>query len=314
MIRLMARQLLALASTLFGVMVVAWLLSFRLAPAAAENAPGLWAFLVARLQGDFGLTSSGEPILTALLGVLPASLELLNSAIVYAVVFGILAGVTAARRRGQWLDRLVGGFTLVGYSVPVFWWGLLLVLWFSLTLDWTPVSGLLNFLFDVDRVTGFILVDSWLAREDYAFEAFLDAAHHLILPTLVLALLPTANVARVTRTAMTDTLGSDYIRMAKGQGFPEWRLIWVHALRNAAQPVLAVFALHLSTLIMGLVLVESIFSWPGAGKWLLDALARGDFPSVQGGVLLLALLLVLLNFVLDLLALWLNPQQRQQQS
>ncbi|NQD38723.1 ABC transporter permease [Permianibacter sp. IMCC34836] len=310
MIALLGRQILALLITALGVVLGCYLLSHQVAGSIPASFAGFAQHLWQVLHGNFGVSSTGESVLRNFLSVLPASLELLISAIVLAVAVGIPAGVAAARRRNDWFDRLVGAFTLVGYSVPVFWWGLLLVLWFSLTLDWTPVSGRISFLFDVEPRTGFILIDTWLARDDYAFEAFIDALHHIVLPTLVLALLPMAIITRVTRTAMTEALATDYIRMARGQGIPEWRLVWVHALRNASQPVLAVLTLQFSTLITGLMLIESIFTWPGVGKWLLDALARGDYASVQAGGLLLALVLVVINFVMDLFSLWLNPLQR----
>ncbi|MFN4291486.1 MAG: ABC transporter permease subunit [Permianibacter sp.] len=306
----LGRQLLALLSTLFGVSLACYLLRQQMPEQSAPSLFGFSRYLLDLLQGQFGVDQNGEPVLQGFLAVLPASLELLFSASLLAVLIGIPAGVSAARRHQQWFDRLVGAFTLVGYSVPVFWWALLLVLWFSLTLDWTPVSGRISFLFDVEARTGFILVDTWLARDAYALEAFLDALRHILLPTVVLALLPMAMIARVTRAAMVDALAADYIRMARGQGIPEWRLVWIYALRNASQPVVAVLSLQLSALITGLMLVESIFSWPGVGKWLLDALSRGDYAIVQGGALLLAIVLVLMNFSMDLLRLWLSPPER----
>lgn len=310
MMALLGRHLLALLSTAIGVALVCYLLAHQVPGQSAGSPTDFGHHLLALAGGNFGIGSNGEPVLPAFLSVLPASLELLLSATLLAVAFGIPAGVSAARRRNQWLDHLVGAFSLVGYSVPAFWWALLMVLWFSLTLDWTPVSGRISFLFDVEPRTGFILIDTWLARDEYAWEAFVDALRHIVLPTLVLALLPMAIIARVTRAAMAEALSADYLRMARGQGIPEWRLVWVHALRNASQPVLSVLTLQLSALITGLMLIESIFSWPGVGKWLLDALLRSDLNTVQGGALLLALLLVLLNFLLDLLNLWLSPQRR----
>ena len=306
----LGRQLLALLSTLLGVSLACYLLRQQMPEQAAPTVLGFGRYLLDLLQGQFGVDQNGDAVLHGFLAVLPASLELLVSASLLAVLIGIPAGVSAARRHQQWLDRLVGAFTLVGYSVPVFWWALLLVLWFSLTLDWTPVSGRISFLFDVEARTGFILIDTWLARDAYALEAFLDALRHILLPTLVLALLPMAMIARVTRAAMVDALAADYIRMARGQGIPEWRLVWIYALRNASQPVVAVLSLQLSALITGLMLVESIFSWPGVGKWLLDALSRGDYAIVQGGALLLAIVVVVMNFSMDLLRLWLSPPER----
>lgn len=306
----LGRQLLALLSTLLGVSLACYLLRQQMPEQAAPSVLGFGRYLLDLLQGQFGVDQNGDAVLHGFLAVLPASLELLVSASLLAVLIGIPAGVSAARRHQQWLDRFVGAFTLVGYSVPVFWWALLLVLWFSLTLDWTPVSGRISFLFDVEARTGFILIDTWLARDAYALEAFLDALRHILLPTLVLALLPMAMIARVTRAAMVDALAADYIRMARGQGIPEWRLVWIYALRNASQPVVAVLSLQLSALITGLMLVESIFSWPGVGKWLLDALSRGDYAIVQGGALLLAIVVVVMNFSMDLLRLWLSPPER----
>lgn len=310
--RLLWRQLLIIVSTLFGVASLVYLI-----PALSERTPpaswsGYVLFLANSVRGDFGVSSSsGLGVLEEFVRVLPATLELSLVSVLLAVLIGVPAGVLAAQRRHRWPDRLIGALSLIGYSVPVFWWGFLLVLWFALDLGLTPASGRLDFLFDIETRTGFMLVDTLLADDVEALPAFVDTLRHLLLPALVLSLLPMAVITRVTRSAMSDALGSDYVRMARGQGIPEWRLVWLHGLRNSLLQLLSVLGLQLSMLMTGVLLTESIFSWPGAGRWLLDAFARDDQAAVQGGVLLLAAMVVLINGGMDLLYRSLNPRLRR---
>jgi dipeptide transport system permease protein len=226
-----------------------------------------------------------------------------------ALAGGMLLGVIAARYRNRWPDQSIGVLTLLGYSIPTFWWAFLLVLLFSLTLMWLPASGRLSFLYDIQSQSGFLLIDTLISPQPYASEAFFNALSHLFLPAIVLSFLPIAVIARVTRAALIESLQSDYIRMARGQGIPESRLLWVYALRNATVPLLNVLALQLSVFVTCQMLVESIFAWPGVGKWLLDAVQRGDHRAVQFGVLTLCSIIVFINVVMDILQSRLNPQR-----
>ena len=261
-------------------------------------------------QGDLGeslrtRTSVWKEFTT----LFPATLELAFAALIIAGTLGVLAGVVAALKRGSLFDHGVMGVSLVGYSMPIFWWGLILIMFFSVGLGWTPVSGRIDLLYDVPPVTGFMLIDTLLSEED---GAFLDALHHMVLPAIVLATIPLAVIARMTRSAMLEVLREDYVRTARAKGLSPNRVVFVHGLRNALIPVLTVFGLQIGTLLAGAVLTETIFSWPGIGKWLIESIGARDYPVVQNGILLVACLVILVNFTVDILYGLANPRIRHQ--
>ncbi|GAB6387959.1 ABC transporter permease subunit [Stutzerimonas marianensis] len=239
----------------------------------------------------------------------PATLELALAALIIAGTAGVLLGVIAALKRGSLFDHGVMGISLVGYSMPIFWWGLILIMFFSVGLGWTPVSGRIDLLYDVPPVTGFMLIDTLLSDEE---GAFLDAVRHMILPAVVLATIPLAVIARMTRSAMLEVLREDYVRTARAKGLSPARVVFVHGLRNAMIPVLTVFGLQIGTLLAGAVLTETIFSWPGIGKWLIESIGARDYPVVQNGILLVACLVILVNFIVDILYGLANPRIRHQ--
>jgi len=199
------------------------------------------------------------------------------------------------------------GITLTGFSMPIFRWGLLLIILFSGILQWTPVSGRISLNYFVDARTGFMLIDSLLSDEKGAFRSALS---HLVLPAVVLGTVPLAVIARQTRSAMLEVLGEDYVRTARAKGLPPGRVIGLHALRNALIPVVTVIGLLIGTLFGGAILTETIFAWPGVGKWLVDSISRRDYPSVQGGVVLIASIVMLVNLGVDLLYGLINPRIR----
>ena len=245
----------------------------------------------------------------------PATLELALVALLFALVVGMTAGVIAAVKRGTLADHGVMTVALTGYSMPIFWWGLLLILVFSVGLGWTPVSGRLSLAFDVPPHTGFMLIDAWraeLADPEINKGALWDAVRHLILPALVLGTIPLAVIARMTRSSMLEVLREDYVRTARAKGLSPARVIFIHALRNALIPILTVIGLQVGTLMGGAVLTETIFSWPGIGKWLIDAIGRRDYPVVQNGILLVATMVILTNFLVDILYGVANPRIRHQ--
>ena len=260
------------------------------------------------LQGDLGKSIvTKQPVLDEFLTLFPATIELGFCAILFAVVIGLPAGVLAGVKRGSVFDHTVMGISLTGYSMPIFWWGLLLIIFFSGILQWTPVSGRISFLFFFEPVTGFMLIDSLLSGEDGAFKS---AVSHLILPAIVLGTIPLAVIARQTRSAMLEVLSEDYVRTARAKGLPPSRVIGLHALRNALIPVVTVIGLQVGVLLAGAILTETIFAWPGVGKWLVDSIARRDYPSVPGGLLLIALVVMLVNLLVDLLYGVINPRIR----
>ncbi|MER2606298.1 MAG: ABC transporter permease subunit [Siculibacillus sp.] len=260
------------------------------------------------LHGDFGTSIiSQESVLKEFLTLFPATVELSIFATLFAVLLGVPAGVLAAVKRGSAFDHGLMGVALFGYSMPVFWWGLLLVLFFSVTLDLTPVSGRIDLLYYFEPVTGFMTVDAFLSGQEGALGS---ALVHLVLPAIVLGTIPLAAIARMTRSSMLEVLEEDYVRTARSKGLPPWRVIGLHALRNALIPVVTTIGLQGGTLLAGAVMTETIFAWPGIGKWLIEAIFRRDYPALQGGVLLISTLLVLVNMSVDILNAAINPRIR----
>jgi dipeptide transport system permease protein len=263
------------------------------------------------LQGDLGKSVvTKQPVLQEFFALFPATLELSFCAIVFAVVIGLPAGVIAAVKRGSWFDHTLMGVALTGYSMPIFWWALILIIIFSTPpLSWTPVSGRIDILYFFDTPTGFMLIDSLLSGEKGAFAS---ALRHLILPSIALGTIPLAVIARQTRSAMLEVLGEDYVRTARAKGLPPWRIVGLHALRNALIPVITVIGLSVGVLLAGAILTETIFAWPGIGKWMVDSISRRDYPSVQGGLLLIAGIVMIVNLTVDLLYGLINPRIRHQ--
>lgn len=266
------------------------------------------------MRGNLGESLvTRESVWREFASLFPATLELSISAMLLALVLGVLAGTLAAVRRGTVLDHGVMGMALTCFSMPIFWWGLVLIMCFSVGLGWTPVSGRLDLAYDIAPRTGFMLIDSWMAEQaDPALNAgaFSSALKHLILPAIVLGTIPLAVIARMTRSSMLEVLREDYVRTARAKGLAPARVIFIHALRNALIPVLTVVGLQVGTLIGGAVLTETIFSWPGMGKWLIDAIARRDYPVVQNGILIIATLIIVVNFAVDILYGIANPRIR----
>ena len=259
-------------------------------------------------HGDLGTSiSTHAPVLSEFLTLFPATLELATTAMIFAIVLGIPAGVIAATRRGTFIDYSVMGVALTGFSMPIFWWGLLLILFFSVQLGWTPVSGRIDLLYYFDAVTGFMLIDSLLSGQD---GAFLSAVSHLILPTIVLGTIPLATIARMTRSTMLEVLGEDYVRTARAKGLSPFRVVGIHALRNALIPVVTVIGLQVGMLMAGAVLTEYIFSWPGIGTWLIESIQRRDYPVLQGGILMVSGIVIVINILVDVLYGVLNPRIR----
>jgi dipeptide transport system permease protein len=269
-----------------------------------------YAIYVGRvLHGDLGKSMiTQEPVLSEFGTLFPATIELALCAIVFALVIGIPAGMIAAVRRNSLFDHGVMGLSLTGYSMPIFWWGLLLILLFSVQLGWTPVSGRIDVKYFIEPVTGFLTVDSWLSGEKGAFRSALS---HLVLPMIVLGTVPLAIIARMTRSSMLEVLGEDYIRTARAKGLSKFRVVGLHAFRNALIPVVTVIGLQIGVLFTGAILTETIFSWPGVGKWMIEAINRRDYPVLQGGLLLLGTVVMAVNLLVDVAYGVINPRIRR---
>ena len=256
--------------------------------------------------GDLGTSvSTHQSVWQEFTRLFPATVELSLCAILFAVSVGLPLGVLAAVRRGTPVDWGLMSVSVAGASMPIFWWGLMMILVFSVALGWTPVAGRISDMYDVPVWSGFMLIDSWFSEDNGAVASALS---HLILPTIVLGTIPLATVARMTRSAMLEVLGEDYVRTARAKGLSGTRVVIVHALRNALIPVVTVIGLQVGTLLGGAILTETIFAWPGVGHWLIESIARRDYPVLQGGTLLVASLAMLVNLGVDLTYGVLNPR------
>ncbi len=261
------------------------------------------------LQGDFGRSFvTNRPVLDEFIELFPATVELTIFALFFAVLIGIPAGIIAAVKRGSVFDHSLMTISLAGFSMPIFWWALLLIVFFSGFLGWTPVSGRISAMFFFDTPTGFMLIDSLMSDEEGAFTSALS---HLILPAIALGTIPMATFARQSRSAMLETLSEDYIKTARAKGLSPFRVVVVHGFRNALIPVITVIGLSVGTLLGGAILTESIFSWPGIGKWMVDSIFRRDYPVVQSGLILIATIVILVNLSVDILYGIIDPRIRK---
>ena len=274
-------------------------------PVWKQFADYVWALL----HGDFGKSlSTNSPVLTEFFTLFPATVELSLCAMLLAVLIGVPAGAIAAVKRGKLFDQVLMSVAVAGYSMPIFWWGLLLIMFVGERWGLTPVSGrndLIKYFYE--PTTGFMVIDAWRSGQAGAVK---DALHHLVLPAIVLGTIPLAVIARMTRSAMLDVLNEDYVRTARAKGLPAWRVVGLHALRNALIPVVTIIGLQVGTLMAGAVLTETICSWPGVGKWLIESIGRRDYPALQGGVMLISSIVIGVNLLVDLTYGLINPRIR----
>jgi ABC-type dipeptide/oligopeptide/nickel transport system permease component len=234
-------------------------------------------------------------------------MELATTAMIIATFFGILAGIISAIKRYSIFDYASMFGALAGVSMPVFWLGLLLIYFFSVKLGWLPVSGRLGYEYDIEHITGLYLVDSLLVKD---YDAFWDALKHLILPAVALGTIPMAIIARMTRSSMIEVMKEEYIKTARAKGCSRFQVVVIHALRNALMPVVTIIGLMLGSLFAGSILTETTFSWPGIGKWLVNAVYQRDFPVIQSATLIIASMFIVINLIVDLLYALINPKIR----
>lgn len=235
----------------------------------------------------------------------PATMELALFAMTIAILVGIPVGIASAARRNSALDATTMIGSLIGVSMPIFWLGLMEIMLFAVILQWLPAGGRLDANIKLEYVTNYVLIDSLITGN---IEAFLNGLEHLLLPGIALATIPMAIIARMTRSSMLDVLQEDYVRTAHAKGLAERVVLFRHALKNAFLPVITVIGLQLGALLSGAVLTETIFSWPGIGKWVYDAILGRDYPIVQGGTLLIAVVYVVANLLVDISYSFLDPR------
>lgn len=260
------------------------------------------------LSGDMGRSiHTSNPIAEELLQRLPASIELAVSAMLIAVLFGIPAGVISGMRRGSILDTLTMTGALVGVSVPIYVLGLVAVWFFAVQLRILPPGGRISPSVELQTVTGFFVLDSILTRN---WSALTDVLAHLVIPAVVLCTVPMAIIARITRSSLLEVFSQDFIRTARGKGLPETRVVVRHALKNGMLPVITIVGLQFGVILSGAVLTETIFSWPGIGRWVYEAIQKRDYPIVQGMTLFIGFVFVMSSLVVDVLYTWLDPRVR----
>jgi peptide/nickel transport system permease protein len=260
------------------------------------------------LRGDLGVSfSSGSPVSQEIYYRLPATVELGLAALFIAALVGIAAGVISSVRRYSFYDYASMFLSLIGVSIPVFWLGLMLIYFFSVKFPFLPMMNRLSPGLDIEFLTGLLLIDTLLKGN---FKLFMDALWHLLLPAVTLATVPMALVTRISRSSMLEVLNRDYVRTARAKGLTEFVVILRHALRNALFPVVTVLGLNLGLLLGGAVLTETVFAWPGLGRFVVSSIMARDYPAVQGCILVFSTLMVLINLLVDILYFYLDPRIR----
>jgi peptide/nickel transport system permease protein len=258
------------------------------------------------VRGDLGNSIHRRiPVFETLKLRFPATIELALLSLLVAILVGLPVGIISASRRNSILDAFTMVGSLIGVSMPIFWLGLLEIMLFAVILNWLPSSSRLSTGIEIQNVTGLLLVDSLVTGN---FPGFWDAFKHILMPALALSTIPMAIIARMTRSSMLDVLHEDYIRTAHAKGLHEQVVLYKHALKNAFLPVITIIGLQAGGLLAGAVLTETIFAWPGIGKWVYDAILARDYPIVQGGTLLIALLYVFANLLVDISYAFLDPR------
>lgn len=267
-----------------------------------------WHYLLDLFHGDLGMASAtGQPVLHDLLAVFPATLELATLALVVGALIGVVAGLLCARFAGSPWDLAVRTLTLLGNSVPIFWLGLLMLALFYAKLQWSAGPGRLDDIwqFTVEPRTGFVLIDTWLSGDR---EAFNNALSHLMLPVLLLAYYALASITRLTRSSCLSEMNKEYILLARAKGASETTILLRHVLPNIRGTLLTVIALAWTSMLEGAVLTETVFSWPGIGRYLTTALFAGDTTAIMGGTLLIGVCFVLINQLTDMLVRLTDPR------
>ncbi|WP_316570281.1 ABC transporter permease [Neobacillus sp. YIM B06451] len=263
-------------------------------------------YLKSLFQGDLGTSlRTRGPINQEIWPYLAATAELAFAAMVIAVIIGVNAGIVSAWYSNSWFDYAAMVIALVGVSMPIFWLGLMGQWLFSIELGWLPTTGRENVRDPITAITNFYLLDTLLQGR---FDQFVVAARHLMLPSMALATIPMAIIARMTRSSMLEVMKSDYIRTARAKGLPMFWVVYKHSLKNAVIPVMTIIGLQTGLLLGGAILTETIFGWPGIGRYLYDAISYRDYPVIQSGILIIAGIFVLINLIVDLLYAFVDPR------
>ena len=273
---------------------------------------GWWSYVQDLARFNFGVNKSGTPIIEELWVVFPATLELCLIAFTLALVIGIPVGTIAGMKQGKWVDTAISFTSISGYSAPIFWVALMMIMLFSLNYETLPVAGRYDLLYQIQPFTGFALIDAFLAQGPDRHYALQSVIEHMILPCLVLALAPTTQVIGLMRASVSNIMTQNYIRAARIKGLSYYRIITKHVLSNAIPPIIPKFGFELSSMLTLAIITESIFNWPGIGRWLLEALSNKDYVSIQAGVIVIGVLVLTANILSDLVGTLVNPLIRKE--
>lgn len=310
------RRLLLLLVTLFFLTIVGFCLSYFTPHAPLQGASlwNAWAFWFdSVMHWDFGVSSiNGQPITEQLRQVFPATMELCIMAFGFALLVGIPVGMLAGITRNKWQDKVISFFALLGFSIPVFWLALLLTLFFSLTLGWLPVSGRFDLLYEVKNVTGFALIDAWLSDSPWRHEMIMSALRHMVLPVLTLAVAPTTEVVRLMRISTIAIYDTNYVKAAATRGVSRLTILRRHVLHNALPPVIPRLGLQFSTMLTLAMITEMVFSWPGLGRWMINAIRQQDYAAISAGVMVIGALVIIINVISDILGAMANPLKHKE--
>ncbi|KGJ93166.1 ABC transporter permease [Colwellia psychrerythraea] len=269
------------------------------------------AYLSHILNGDFGQSmASQSPISNEIRKLLPATIELSLVALLIAMLVGIPLGFIAAIKHNKTSDNVILSLAMLGYSIPVFWLGLLAILVFSIGLGWLPSAGQISLLFEIEFVTGIQFFDILLSDSPYKWQAFRDASAHMILPACVVALAPATIFIRLSRASMIEVLAASYIRAARAKGLSFQQIIFRHAIRNALIQIIRHVGLQFANLVTIAMVTEVIFSWPGIGRWLIDSIYQRDYTAIQSGLLVLSCFIFIVHILTDFIYAALNPLAR----
>lgn len=334
MISIFVRYLNLLVITLLVVIVFSFLLAFLFPGDPSLNLTGLdpqdvnstrmfiqldegilvafWQYFVAIVNGDWGFSlTTGSALFEEIALTLPATIELSLYALVIAIVIGLPCGFLAGLKPQRNLDYSVLGLSALMYSFPVFWVAMIFILLFSLNLGWLPLSGRADLLLDIPHVTGFIMLDIALSDNLDRGQAFIDAVKHLILPTLSVSLITTATIIRTVRRSTLEVMRKPYIIAAQSRGLSARQIFLKHGMRNALLPILPIMAMQITTLITNVMIVESLFSWPGIGNWLLQAIYQQDYPAIRAGMLAVATAVIGLTILIEVMNRLIDPSREK---
>ncbi len=332
MFRYIIRRLISMIPTLVGVSIVVFMFIHLIPgdPATAMLREGAPAELAERIRENLGLNKplyeqyaiymgkilhgdlgrslvTNNPVADDLSNRLPATAELSLFAMIVATLVGVPAGIISAVRRNSIIDTASMAFSLVGVSMPIFWLGLMAMYLFAVVLHWLPAGTRIGVDVQLERITNFYLLDAIISGN---VPALIDLMRHMIMPALVLGTVPMAILARMTRSSMLEALNQDYVRTAHAKGLPARAVVLGHALKNALLPVVTIIGLQVGTLLSGAILTETIFGWPGIGRWVFDSIQLRDYPGVKGVTLVIALVFVFVNLIVDVSYAFIDPRIR----